>query len=185
LQDVPLILGVDEAETGEQAVGIARSLRPDVILLDPVPPDMLLKEAVRRLRAVSPESRIVIFTSRLTPSRRAEAISLGVSGILGKDVTPARLIEAIRSAKAGEFAEDPASSEILKQAAQRVNGTPLTAREYEIIQRAALGESNAEIAKAIFLAPTTVKSYLQSALRKLDARNRAEAVFKLSEMHIL
>ena len=82
LQDVPLILGVDEAETGEQAVGIARSLRPDVILLDPVPPDMLLKEAVRRLRAVSPESRIVIFTSRLTPSRRAEAISLGVSGLV-------------------------------------------------------------------------------------------------------
>ena len=74
---------------------------------------------------------------------------------------------------------------MLLSVADKLHGSPLTPREHEIIRRAARGESNVEIAGAIYLAPTTVKSYLQSALWKLGARNRVEAVFKLSELRIL
>jgi DNA-binding NarL/FixJ family response regulator len=159
--------------------------RHDVVLLDPWLPDMLLEDVVRRIHAVSPGTRIIIFAAQLSPSLRDEALKLGVHGVLGKDATPERLLEAIALVAAGETLLDPGNDQMLQRAADKVHGIPLTPREHEILRRAARGESNAEIAGAIFLAPTTVKSYLQSALRKLGARNRVEAVFKLGELRIL
>src|SRR5438270_159229 len=89
----------------------------------------------------------------------------------GSRVTAARVA-------AGEVIAAPVKDEELRRAAEKIHCTPLTSREHEILRRAARGETNAEIAKAIFLSPTTVKSYIQSALRKLEVRNRVEAVYK-------
>jgi two-component system nitrate/nitrite response regulator NarL len=172
--------------TGQDAIDAARNSRPNVVQLDAWLPDMPLAEAVRRIRAVSPGSRIVLFTAPLTPARRDEALELGVEGLLGKDADPVRLVEVLTRVAAGEVlvAED-VSDRTLELAAIRLGCAPLTRREYEILRRAAEGESNSEIAAAIFLAPTTVKSYLQSALGKLGARNRAGAVATLGRVGLL
>ena len=176
---------VADAQTGEEAVAAARRLRPDVVLLDPWLADLLPADAVGRVRAVAPAARIVFFAAQVTPTLRDATDRLGVHGVVGKDTTAERLLEVIERVAAGEVVTDPPRREALRRAAEKLRGTPLTPREHQILRRAAHGESNAEIAKAIHLAPTTVKSYLQSALRKLDARNRVEAVFKLGELRLL
>lgn len=174
-----------EAGSGEDGIDAARLTRPDLVLLDPFLGDMLLEQAVRRLRAVSPSTKVIVFTAHLTPSLREEAARLGVHGLLGRDATPDHFLEVIERVVAGEVLLESGCDDALRRAAAKLNCTPLTPREHEIIRRAARGESNAEIASAIFLAPTTVKSYVQSALGKLEARNRVEAVFKLSELRLL
>lgn len=174
-----------EADSGIRAVEAAREHRPDVVLLDPFLDDMMLTEVVGRIRAVSPASRVVVFAAHVSPSLRDEAVALGVHGLLGKATAPARFRETVERVITGEVLLEPEESDVLRRAAAKLNCTPLTPREHEIIRRAARGESNAEIASAIFLAPTTVKSYVQSALGKLEARNRVEAVFKLSELRLL
>jgi len=176
---------VIEASGGEAAVDLARRERPDLVLLDPSLADLLLADAVRRIGAVSPASRIVVFPAHITPSIREEAAQLGVHGLLGKDATPTNFLATIEAVARGERMLEAEQRDSLRRAAAKLNCAPLTPREHEIIRRAARGESNAEIASAIFLAPTTVKSYVQSALGKLEARNRVEAVFKLSELRLL
>lgn len=185
LHGVEGIRAIDTASSGREALAAARAERHEIVLLDPWLSDMLLEDLVRRLAAVSPGSRVVLFGEPISPSLREEAEALDIRGVLDHDATHERLIEAIALVAAGERLIDRGSDQMLQRAAAKVHGTPLTPREHEILRRAARGESNAEIAGAIYLAPTTVKSYLQSALRKLGARNRVEAVFKLSELRIL
>lgn len=173
------------ATGGQEAVDLARRDRPDIVLLDPALDDILLGEAVRRIHAVSPASRTIIFAAHITPSIREEAAGLGVHGLLGKDATPSHFLAVVEAVARGKRMLQAEQQDVLRRAAAKLNCAPLTPREHEIIRRAARGESNAEIAQAIFLAPTTVKSYVQSALGKLEARNRVEAVFKLSELRLL
>lgn len=185
LEGIDAIRAVDTAASGHAAINAARAERHEVVLLDPSLPDMLVEDAVRSFAAVSPGTRVVIFASHISPSLRDQALALGVQGVVGKDATADRLHDAIVRVACGETVFEAGSDGMLRRAAEKVNGTPLTPREHEILRHAARGESNAEIAVAIYLAPTTVKSYLQSALRKLGARNRVEAVSKLSELRIL
>lgn len=179
------IKSVDEARCGEDAVNIARRLSPELALLDSWLPDMLLEDVVRRVRSVSPSTRIIVFAAQMTPTIREEAVRLGVEGCLGKDADAEHFRHVLRAVAAGGRIDEPIDAQTLRMAADKLRCPQLTPREHEILRRAARGESNAEIAGAIFLAPTTVKSYLQSALRKLGARNRVEAVFKLSELRLL
>jgi two-component system nitrate/nitrite response regulator NarL len=174
-----------DAQSGEEAVRLACRLQPDVVLLDPWLADLLPADVIGRLRGVSPATRIVVFATHVTPTLREVSERLGVQGIVGKDTTAERLLDLIERVARGEIVTDPPHREALRRAADKLKCAPLTPREHEILCRAAHGESNAEIARAIYLAPTTVKSYLQSALRKLGARNRVEAVFKLSELRLL
>ncbi|MGZ8481878.1 MAG: response regulator transcription factor [Candidatus Limnocylindria bacterium] len=102
-----------------------------------------------------------------------------------KDSSPEQFVEVIEKVAAGETVVGRIDDDALRRAAEKLHGPALTRREYEILRHAAMGESNAEIGRAIYLAPTTGKSYLQSALRKLDARNRVEAVAKLSDLGLL
>lgn len=177
---------LDAVETGQEAIDRARETRPHVVQLDAWLPDMPLAEAVQRIRAVSPATRVCVFTAPVTPTRRDEAAALEVEGLLGKDADPLRLVEVLTRVADGEVLyEDDVSDRTLELAAIRLQCAPLTKREYEILCRAADGESNSEIAAAIFLAPTTVKSYLQSALGKLGARNRAGAVATLGRVGLL
>lgn len=174
-----------EARSGLDAIAIARRVSPDLALVDPWLPDMLLDEVIERLRAVSPCTRIIIFAAQITPTLREDVSRLNVDGYLGKDASPDHLLEVLAGVAAGQFMPEPLDAQALRHAAAKMRCPALTPREHEILRRAARGESNAEIGRAIHLAPTTVKSYLQSALRKLGARNRVEAVFKLSELRLL
>ncbi|OJU85181.1 MAG: hypothetical protein BGO11_01190 [Solirubrobacterales bacterium 70-9] len=173
------------ADSGSAAIETARRERPDLVLLDPSLGDVTLEAAVRRIGAVSPGSRIILFPAHVTPSIHEEAAQLGVHGLLGKDASTNQFLSTVEAVTRGERMLEDEQGDALRRAAAKLNCAPLTPREHEIIRRAARGESNAEIASAIFLAPTTVKSYVQSALGKLEARNRVEAVFKLAELRLL
>jgi DNA-binding NarL/FixJ family response regulator len=173
------------AATGAGAVVAARQERPDVALLEPWLPDMLLEELVERLRASSPNTRLIAFASQVTPTLREQAAKLGIHGLLDKGAAPADVASMVARVGAGETVTPPVSDSVLRQAAEKLHCAVLTAREHEILRLAARGASNSEIASEIYLAPTTVKSYLQSALAKLGARNRVEAVYKLGEVGLL
>jgi DNA-binding NarL/FixJ family response regulator len=173
------------AETGARAVVEARHERPDVALLEPWLPDMLLEELVGHLRASSPNTRLIAFASQVTPTLRDQVARLGIHGLLGKGAAAEDVAAMVTRVAAGEVVTPPPSDSVLRQAAEKLHCAVLTAREHEILRLAARGASNSEIASEIYLAPTTVKSYLQSALAKLGARNRVEAVFKLGEAGLL
>jgi DNA-binding NarL/FixJ family response regulator len=176
---------VGEAQNGEDAIAAARRLTPDIVLLDARLPDMLTADAVQRIASVSPHSRIIIFTAHATPKMLDDIRRLGVHGFVRKDCTPEQFVDVIVEVAAGGTIMAHAPDDAQRLAAGKLLGELLTSREYDILRRAAMGESNAEIGRAVHLAPTTVKSYLQSALQKLDARNRVEAVAKLSELGLL
>jgi two-component system, NarL family, nitrate/nitrite response regulator NarL len=173
------------AETGNGAVAEARRERPDVALLNPWLPDMLLEDLVDRLRASSPNTRLIAFASHVTPTLRDQVARLEIHGLLDKGAAPEDVAVMLARVGGGETVTPPASDRVLHDAAAKLNCAALTAREHEILRLAAHGASNSEIAAQIFLAPTTVKSYLQSALAKLGARNRVEAVYKLGVVGLL
>lgn len=176
---------IGSAETGGLAVDMMRRERPDIALLEPWLPDMLLEELVGHIRASSPNTRLIVFAAQISPTVRDQVLTLGIQGLISKGTGPEDFISMLTRVASGETVDPPPSDQALRQAAEKLHCAVLTAREHEILRRAARGSSNSEIAAEIFLAPTTVKSYLQSALAKLGARNRVEAVFKLGEVGLL
>lgn len=173
------------ARSGAEAIALARHERPDLALLEPWLPDLLLEELVERLRASSPNTRLIVFASQVTPTLRDQVARLGIHGLLGKGAAAEDVAATVTRVAAGETVAPPPSDSVLREAADKLHCAVLTAREHEILRLAARGASNSEIASEIYLAPTTVKSYLQSALAKLGARNRVEAVYKLGEVGLL
>lgn len=185
LDGQPSFTVLGAAGTGAEAITIARHERPDVALLEPWLPDMVLEEVVERIRASSPNTRLIAFASQVTPTLRDQVARLGIHGLLGKGAAAEDVAGMVARVAAGETVTPPPSDTVLRQAADKLHCAVLTAREHEILRLAARGASNSEIASEIYLAPTTVKSYLQSALAKLGARNRVEAVYKLGEVGLL
>jgi two-component system, NarL family, nitrate/nitrite response regulator NarL len=173
------------ARSGREAIELAERLRPDVVLLDLRLPDMLGSEAVRAIRRRSPGTVMLIFTAHPDHAALDAAREAGAAGLVVKDVTRSDLADAIGRAARGEplpWATEPSGGEA--QAA-RLARFGLTRREYDVLRRVAIGETNAEIADAIHLSRNTVKTYLQSALQKLGARNRVEAIARAGEAGLL
>ena len=185
LADTDHIEIVGNVASGREAIEATRRSVPDLILLDVRLPDMLAEEAIRGIQTASPSCKIVLFTAYVSPTVAEQAARLRVHGLLGKDANPQDLLDVIVRVAGGEILTAGVSAQALHQAAEKLHATPLTPREHEVLRRAAMGESNAVIAREIFLSPTTVKSYLQSAFQKLGAHNRAQAVAKLAELELL
>jgi DNA-binding NarL/FixJ family response regulator len=177
---------VGEAEDGREAVELARKLSPDVILMDVRMPNVDGVEATRRLTAAGSKARVLILTTFDLDEYVYEAIRAGASGFLLKDVRPAQLVEAIRVVAAGEALLAPSvTRRLLDHFADRLPGAQpappaelarLTERELEILTLMAEGLSNAELAERLFLSETTVKTHVSSVLRKLELRDRVQAV---------
>jgi len=177
---------VGSAGTGRSGVQAAADLAPDVILLDLRLPDMQATEVIRRLRAGTPCARVILFTAYADHAALPAALEEGVAGCLLKDVSTTDLADAIRRAHTGQQVMD-----------QRLEGNPggrlsealnragITRREYEVLRYVAAGHTNPEIAEELGLTRNTVKTYLQSAMGKLGARNRVEAIAKASEAQLL
>jgi DNA-binding NarL/FixJ family response regulator len=175
-----------EAEDGAQAIALARQLDPDVILMDIRMPSMDGVEATRQLVGGGSRARILILTTFDLDEYVYEAIRAGASGFLLKDVQPAQLVDAIRVVAAGEALLAPTVTRRLldrfADTLQDEDARPppaldsLTQRELEILKLLAGGLSNAELAEQLFLSETTVKSHVSSVLRKLDLRDRVQAV---------
>jgi len=182
----PRLTVVGDARTARSAIDLARQRRPGVVLLDLRLPDMLATEAIPHLRAAAPGTAIVIFTAHAGHAGIRAALSTGVEGVLLKDASDVDLVEAIVRVASGETVVDQRTyQDGLRYAGKRPDGAALTLREYEVLRHVATGETNSEIALAIGLAPNTVKTYLQTAMHKLCARNRIEALARAAEAGLL
>jgi two-component system, NarL family, nitrate/nitrite response regulator NarL len=184
LRGEPALTVVGAAETGRAALERAGAVRPDLVLLDLRLPDMLAPEVVVGLRAVVPAARVVVFTAHGDHHGVRAALDAGAHGALLKDAAATDLVAALRRVLSGErvcdprmVADEPAGAALAQSG--------LTRREYEMLRLAAQGRTNPEIAESTGLARNTVKTYLQSALHKLGARNRVEAIGKASEAGLL
>jgi DNA-binding NarL/FixJ family response regulator len=173
------------AESGRAAIARVRELRPDIILLDLRLPDMPAAEVVSSIRQVDMTARIVIFTAHADDSAIRKALDAGADGGLLKDIAGAGLSAALRRVLRGEQVVDP---RIRPNEARRwgaMSQLGLTRREYEVLRLAAEGKTNPEIALSTGLTRNTVKTYLQSVLHKIGARNRVEAISKAGQAGIL
>lgn len=178
LREDPGIRIVGWAPGARQALADLASTHPDVILLDLRLPDMLAPEATRAIKARRPDVRVLLFTAHADHAAIDAALHAGADGCLLKDVDRQSLTAALRDVAAGRSVLDP-------RIAEEGVDLGLTAREYDVLRRAAMGETNPEIGAALGLARSTVKSYLQAAMHKLGARNRVEAIVKASEQGLL
>jgi DNA-binding NarL/FixJ family response regulator len=177
---------VGEAGDGREAVERTRELDPDVVLMDVRMPDVDGVEATRRIAASGSRARVLILTTFDLDEYVYEAIRAGASGFLLKDVQPAQLVDAVRVVAAGDALLAPTVTRRLldrfAQALPEEDDKPppeletLTERELEVLKLLAGGLSNAELAERLFLSETTVKTHISSVLRKLDLRDRVQAV---------
>jgi DNA-binding NarL/FixJ family response regulator len=177
-----------EAADGEAAVELARAARPDVLLMDVRMPGVDGIEATRRITA-DPELasvKVVILTTFDLDEYVYGALRAGASGFLLKDVTPERLVEAIRTVAAGDALLAPSVTRRLVERFATEGGGPartdpdrlrlLTEREREVLELVARGLSNAEIGDAIHVSHATAKTHVGRILTKLGARDRAQLV---------
>lgn len=178
LRGDPGITIVGWAPGARDALTAVTQLRPDVVLLDLRLPDMLAPEATRAIKARLPHVRVLLFTAHPEHAAIEAALRAGADGCLLKDVDRDTLTRALRDVAAGTHVLDP-------RIADEGVDVGLTAREYDVLRRAAMGETNPEIGAALGLARSTVKSYLQAAMHKLGARNRVEAIVKANEHGLL
>ena len=175
LETEPDMEVVGEAVTGEQAVEMATSLRPTVVLMDIAMPALDGLEATRRIRVASPESHVLVLTMHRSDEYFFEMLKAGASGYVLKAADTDELLSAIRVVARGETFLFPTMAKKLVQDYVRrfgeveAAGQPmLTAREKEILRLVAQGYSNKEIAERLTLSPSTIHSHRSNLMRKLD-----------------
>lgn len=174
---------VGYAGSGAEATTVASETQPDVILLDLRLGDILAPEIVADLLACAPGAQIALFTAYPEHAAVQAAIDAGVAGVLVKDSHRADLVRAVLSlAREGRL---PGSQPVFPGDANAATGGAISPREYAVLRRVAMGQSNPEIAEEMFISRNTVKSYLQNVMQKLGARNRVEAIAKARELGLL
>ncbi|GAA4200904.1 response regulator transcription factor [Microbispora amethystogenes] len=173
---------VGEAGDGEEAVALALSLRPDVVVMDLVMPGTSGIEATRRLIDREPALGVLVLTMSEDDASVFAALRAGARGYVLKGTGGAEFIAAVRSVARGEAVYGPAVARRIRRfLASGPDVTPfpeLTARERGVLDLLASGKSNAEIARALFLSQKTVKNHLTSVFAKLQVADRAQAVVR-------
>ena len=176
LEREPGIEVVGEADTAERATILARTLQPNLILLDLLLPRKGGYDAIPDLRAVAPEARILVVSSQAAPSSVRRALSAGAAGYLPKRSSDRELLTAIRRVAEGGGWVDPE----LGAALVTPNGSPaldpLSERERDIVHLLALGYTNQEIGRKLFISVRTVDTHRAHIMRKLELETRAELV---------
>ena len=163
---------VAEVADGDAIVPAALDRRPDVTVLDIDLPGIDGLSAAAQLHEQRPDCKVLILTVLGKPGNLRRALAAHVAGFLVKDTPAAELADAVRKVAAGHRVIDPQ----LALAALEIPDNPLSPREAEVLQRFAAGAGPAEIATAVHLSYGTVRNYLASAVTKLGARNRVDAV---------
>lgn len=164
---------IGEAANGAQAVALFEAHRPDVVLMDLQMPEVGGVSAIRAIREIDPDARVVALTTYDGDADIHRALSAGACAYLLKDAMIDQLIAAIRAAAKGRRVIPAAVANTLAEYTPRVDLTP---REIELLEHVARGLGNKEIALAIGRSTETVKAHLESIFRKLNARDRAHAV---------
>lgn len=171
---------VGEASNGLQAVRRAAELKPDLVLMDLVMPELDGIEATRRIKADNPDIQVLVLTSFATDDKVFPAIKAGALGYLIKDTGAEELLEAIHRSRSGEPTLHPSIAqkvlaEISGPSSQPPTPDPLTERELEVLKLVARGLNNQEIASTLVISPTTVYTHVSNILSKLHLASRTQA----------
>ncbi|HSJ55959.1 MAG TPA: response regulator transcription factor [Anaerolineae bacterium] len=193
---------VGQAADGLEAVDLARTLAPDVVLMDLVMPGLDGVEAIARIRAELPDTHVLILTTYADDEHILAGVRAGARGYLLKDALPDELVKAIRVvAGGGSLLQPSVAARVLDKLSALMGGTGgdatqpgaetgetaplLTAREHEILAMLAAGARNREIAGQLFISERTVKVHVSNLIDKLDARTRTEAVARAIKLGLL
>lgn len=171
---------IGEVGNGMEAVAQAKTLRPDVILMDLVMPKMDGIEATRQITTQQPGARVLVLTSFAADDKVFPAIKAGALGYLLKDSGPDELVQAIHQVYRGEPSLEPSiARKVLTEMASPVKkpltADPLTEREMDILRHVAQGLSNKEIAEQLVIAEMTVRTHVSNILSKLHLASRTQA----------
>ena len=164
---------VAEASNGREAVDLWKEHRPDITLLDLRMPELDGVSAIKEIRELDENARIVVLTTFDGDEDIYRAIKAGAKGYMLKDTAREALMECIRKVHGGETCIPPT---LASKLADRVSGETLSTREIEVLQRVAVGKSNKEIGPELFISEGTVKTHVKSIFSKLDVVSRTEAV---------
>jgi len=181
LEAQPDIAVVAEAESGEEAVRLAREHVPDVVLMDLVLPGMDGVEATRQVKDISPRTQIIVLTSYHQDEHIFPALQAGAISYLLKDVKAGALVEAIHRAARGEATLHPrVAARVIKEfrsgAADKSSPfSILTEREMEVLKLIARGHTNSKIAEELVISVGTVKGHVSNILSKLHLADRTQA----------
>jgi DNA-binding NarL/FixJ family response regulator len=167
---------VGDTGSAERAILMARSLRPDLILLDLLLPRKNGFDAIPELAEVAPEAKVLVVSSQASPSAVRQALSAGASGYLPKRSSDRELLTAIRTVADGTGYVDPELGARLVVPNGSPALDPLSERERDIVHLLALGYANQEIAKKLFISVRTVDTHRANIMRKLRLETRAELV---------
>lgn len=171
-----------QAGSGDNAIILARTLRPDVILMDLVMPGAKIEgvAAIRQIRAEQPNAKILVLSGFSEDAKIIESIRAGATGYVLKNASPDELVEAIRQTFRGEAPFNPTVARTLVQQIaatsndQAAADADLTDREKEIVRLIAGGLSNEEIGVRLDITARTVATHVSNVLRKLDLSNRTQ-----------
>ncbi len=179
---------IGEATTGEEAVALASSLQPDIILMDLHMPGMGGIEATRRVLHSNPHIRILIVTMYEDDHSVFTAMRAGARGYLLKGASPDEVLRAIAAVGSGEAIFSPSIATRLIDFFAHLQPTALpqslpelTEREHEIVSLIAQGQSNGAIAKQLTLSPKTVSNYVSTIFSKLQVADRAQAMLRAQQ----
>jgi DNA-binding NarL/FixJ family response regulator len=176
LAAAPDIEVVGEAGSGAEAVVLAGTLAPDVVLMDLRMPGGDGVAATERIRAARPATRVVVLTTYDTDTDILRAIEAGAAGYLLKDAALDTLADAVRAAARGETVLAPPVAARLVHRLRAPTGDTLTPRETEVLALVARGLSNADIGRTLYIGEATVKTHLLRIFGKLGVNDRTAAV---------
>ncbi|WP_243076289.1 response regulator transcription factor [Microbacterium sp. SS28] len=196
LEAAPGLTVVGEAADGLQAIGAAQRLKPDVVLMDVRMPGIGGIEATRRLSRMLPDSRVLVLTTYDLDEAAFDALDAGAAGFLLKNARPDDLVVAIRAVFSGDAVVSPRiTAKLIEIAAPHLGAkrhldskgalAELSAREREIFVLIGRGQTNSEIAAALYLSESTVKAHVGRVLSKLDLSSRVNAVILAYELGVV
>lgn len=172
---------IGEAGNGKEAVELAKVLKPDIILMDLVMPEMDGIQATKIIKRDQPEIKIMMLTSFSDQDHVIPALEAGASGFQLKDIQPDELVTSIKKIMGGENQLHPkATSHLLANLSNKSKQEKnlleeLTKRELDVLKEIAKGKSNKEIASSLFITEKTVKTHVSNLLAKLELADRTQA----------
>ncbi|MEF3402567.1 response regulator transcription factor [Agromyces sp. CCNWLW203] len=189
LESEPGLEVVGEAADGAEAVAVATSARPDLVLMDLRMPQLDGAAATARILADVPGTRVLVLTTYETDDHILAAIEAGASGYLLKAAPQAEIVAGIRAVAAGETVLAPSIAAKLvsrvRADASSLAQPSLSPRELQVLRLVAEGRSNPEIARALFIGDATVKTHLLHVFEKLGVNDRTRAVTRAMELGLL
>ena len=180
LAQEPDIEPVGEASTGREAIFEARSLKPDVVLMDVVMPDQTGLEALPQLLREHPDVKVLFLSIEDDPRHVREAFAAGASGYVLKEAADTEVVDAVREvARGGRYVNPELGARLVAaeaEAQRRAEEDPLSDREREVLRLLALGHTNQEIARQLYISVRTAETHRAHIMQKLGLTSRAELV---------